>query len=125
MNDVIGSALAVFGAVTTAFTGNQGGVVLAFLLILGLGWKLRSCDRKHDQVLAQNHRLSIACVQLIADANARAGREVVSSAAIEEILAGKPAVKYAERRAPGRRKNEKGTSDGETEPAGGPGDVSA
>lgn len=117
------SALAVLDAVTGAFAGNQGGVVLALLLILGLAWSLRRCDQKHEEVIAQNHRLSVATVQLIAAVNAQAGAEVVSAASLEEMLQGKPAVRYTARRGPGRRDSDKGRTDAETEAAAGPGGV--
>lgn len=123
MSDVITPLLALLGAVTTAFTGNQGGVALAFLLIAGLAWKLRSCDRKHEEVLAQNQRLAIACAQLIAVTNSQAGYEVVSSGSLEDLLQGKPAVRYVDRRVAGRRKNDRGAGDAEDGSAGGSGNV--
>lgn len=123
MTDTFPSLVALIGAITSAFAGNQGGVALALLLIAMLAWRLRRCEHKHEVSDAQNQRLTIALVQLATVINAQAGTQIVQVAPLEEMLQGKPAVRYAERSGPGRREADKGRTDGKDDAAGGAGDV--
>ena len=72
LKDLLLGAPAVLGAVTAAFSGNQGGAVLALILILGLAWRLGRCERKHaeadekqEELERKNKRLAITLAQLV------------------------------------------------------------
>lgn len=137
--DLLQGAPALLGAVTAAFAGNQGGVVLAFVLIILLILRLRRCEQKHEEsdakqaladekqeeLEAKNQRLTITLVQLVSAFNAQqpAGVELISAAALEDMLQGKPASGFMPRKGTGRRDSDRGRMDGEDDAAGGAGDV--
>lgn len=112
---------ALLSAFLAALGGNHGGLALAFLLIAGLGWKLRQCEKKHDVTLDQNARLAAACMQMGTTVNVLCGNRVVEVGSLDDILAGKSAVKYVSKPEMGRRRGDQKPDD----PAGGDGHVSA
>lgn len=94
----IGTAItALIAAAVSIGQSDSPLFVVMFLLIAALAWRLIKCEAKHETSAKENARLMAACVQMGSVLNTLSGNDIVDVSDLEEILAGKSALKYGAR----------------------------